>query len=239
MTLPVAILAGGSATRLQPLTNSIPKALIEINGEPFIAHQLRLLKQAGLQEIVICTWYRSDQILAFTGDGSKFGVKLSYSFDGETPLGTGGAIYKALPLIGSPFFVLYGDSFLNCNYQAIELAHYSSQKKGLMTIYRNNNEGDRSNVEFSNGKIMVYDKQNRSSKMKYIDYGLGILTASAFDPFPPEQYLDLSVIYQRLLGENELTGYEVSERFHEIGSFEGIIELETYLKSKMEREASK
>ena len=238
MTFPVAILAGGLATRLRPLTEKIPKSLVELNGEPFIAHQLRLLQAAGLKEVVICAWYRGELIREFAGDGSHFGVELSYSFDGDYPLGTGGALHKALPCLGSSFFVLYGDSYLPCNYHAVETAYITAQKDGLMTVYHNLNQGDRSNVEISDGQILVYDKRNRSSKMEYIDYGLGILSASAFNPYSLGQPLDLADVYQHLLAEGQLAGYEVQERFYEIGSFEGINELECYLKHKIEGETS-
>jgi NDP-sugar pyrophosphorylase family protein len=239
MSLPVAILVGGLATRLRPLTEKIPKALVEINGEPFILHQLRLLHAAGLREVVICAWYRGELIREFAGDGRKFGVKISYSFDGETLLGTGGAIQKALPYLGNAFFMLYGDSYLPCNYAAVEAAYRTARKDGLMTVYHNLNQGDQSNVEYSDGKILIYDKQNRSSKMEYIDYGLGIFNARAFDPYPLGQPLDLADVYQRLLDEGQLAGYEVTERFYEIGSFEGVNELEIYLKRKIGGETSK
>ena len=238
MTLPVAILAGGLATRLRPLTEKIPKALVELNGEPFIAHQLRLLQAAGLKEVVICAWYRGDLIRAFAGDGHPFGMNIQYSFDGDIPLGTGGALQKALPLLDRSFFVLYGDSYLPCDYQAVEAAYFSGGKKGLMTVFHNHNQGDSSNVEFSGGQIRVYDKKKRTPKMEYIDYGLGILNASAFAPYSLGKPLDLADIYQHLLAEGQLAGYEVPERFYEIGSFEGIQDLEDYLKRNKEGEAS-
>ena len=230
MTLPVAILAGGLATRLRPLTEKIPKALIEINGEAFIAHQLKLLQAAGLREVVICAWYRGDLIQEYAGDGHQFGLQINYSFDGDYPLGTGGALQKALPYLGNAFFVLYGDSYLPCDYGAVEAAYHASKKNGLMTVYHNLNQGDRSNVEFEKGELLVYDKRNRSPKMEYIDYGLGVLNADAFKSYPLGQPLDLALLYQNLLAEGQLAGYEISERFYEVGSFEGIRELETYLK---------
>ena len=233
MTLPIAILAGGFATRIRPLTEKIPKALVELNGEPFLAHQLRLLKKAGLRNVVICAWYRGELIKEFAGDGSQFGLHISYSFDGDSPLGTGGALHKALPLLGENFFVLYGDSYLNCNYRAIEKSFLTSGKKALMTVFRNFDQGDRSNVDFDNGQICVYDKANRTSKMEYIDYGLGIINASVFENFTLGQKLDLEEIYQTLLAQNQLAGFEVSDKFYEIGSFSGIKELEKYLQ-KME-----
>src|ERR1700680_2157820 len=118
--LPVAILAGGLATRLRPLTEALPKALVEINGEPFLAHQLRLLSRSGIDRVVLCAAYRGEQIREYAGDGRAFGLRVEYSFDGPQQLGTAGAIRRALPLLGDKFFVLYGDSYLPCDYAAIE-----------------------------------------------------------------------------------------------------------------------
>jgi N-acetyl-alpha-D-muramate 1-phosphate uridylyltransferase len=235
MSLPVAILAGGVASRLRPLTENIPKALVEINGKPFLSHQLELLKAAGINEVVICAWYRGEQIRAYAGDGNRFGVKISYSFDGEQPLGTGGALKKALPFLGDSFFILYGDSYLPCDYSLVEKAFYISKKDGLMTVHHNQDLGDRSNVKFENGKIMAYDKVNRTSQMEYIDYGLGILKPSVFTDFPDGVAFDLEKIYQQLIVSDRLAGFEITEKFYEIGSFSGIKELENYLKQKAGR----
>ena len=112
---PVAILAGGLATRLHPLTEETPKALIEIYGRPFIEWQLKLLSREGIKKVVLCVAHKSEMIQAFVGDGRKYGVEIDYSFDGEVRLGTGGAIRKALPLLGDTFMVLYGDSYLQIN----------------------------------------------------------------------------------------------------------------------------
>ncbi len=231
MKLPVAILAGGLATRLRPLTEKIPKALVEIHGEPFLAHQLRLLRAAGVRKVVICAWYRGDLIRDYAGDGRSFGLDIDYSFDGDHPLGTGGALRQALPLLGNAFFVLYGDSYLPCDYSAVEVAFQEANKDGLMTVYHNFDKGDRSNVLFSAGQILVYDKQRRTPDMEYIDYGLGVLSERALNGYPPDQPFDLAEVYQRLLKMKQLAGYEVPERFYEIGSFEGIRELEERLRN--------
>src|SRR5215475_16199750 len=113
--LPVAILAGGLATRLRPITERIPKALIEINGEPFIAHQLRLLRSRGIRRVVLCLCYLGEMVRDFVGGGQAFDLAVEYSFDGPVLLGTAGAIHRAIPLLGGAFFVLYGDSWLPCD----------------------------------------------------------------------------------------------------------------------------
>ena len=136
-TFPVAILAGGLATRLRPQTESVPKALIDINGEPFLAHQLRLLRALGIDKVVLCVGYLGEQIVRLVGDGSQFGLQVAYSFDGPALLGTAGAIKQALFLLDESFFVLYGDSYLECDYRAIQTAFERAGKLALMTVYRN------------------------------------------------------------------------------------------------------
>lgn len=230
MSLPtVAILAGGLATRLRPLTEKIPKSLIEINGEPFIAHQLRLLRKQGVTRVVICAGFLADMMMAFVGDGRQFGIDVDYSLDGPQLLGTGGAIKRALPKLGDEFFVLYGDSYLTCDYSAIQKTFEKSGQLGLMTVLRNENQWDTSNVEFSDGRILVYDKQHRTEQMRHIDYGLGMFKQTVFSAIPADQPMDLTSIYISLLQQQQLAAYEVSERFYEIGSHAGIDELSVLL----------
>lgn len=231
--LPCAILCGGLATRLRPVTEKIPKSLIEIRGEPFVAHQLRLLRGNGIERVVLCAGYLGEMIAEFVGDGSKFGMSVDYSFDGNQLLGTAGAIRKALPLIenspGKSFFVLYGDSYLPCDYRAAGQAFGDSGAEGLMTIYRNYNSFDASNVEAVAGRILQYDKRNRTPAMQYIDYGLGVFRSSAFDAVPGGEHYDLAAIYQNLLANGQLASFEVTQRFYEIGSVQGIEDLKGHL----------
>jgi NDP-sugar pyrophosphorylase family protein len=232
MSLPVAILVGGLAMRLRPLTEEIPKALIPINGRPFLAHQLELLKEKGIQDVVICAFYRGEQIEDFAGDGRRFGLNIRYSYDGSQPLGTGGAVRKALYLLGDAFFVLYGDSYLPIDYAAVEEAFNASGKDALMTVYRNRDRGDRSNIQFERGRILAYNKVNRTKEMQFIDYGLGAFRKIAFETFAENKIFDLAKVYQVLLITHRLSAYEVKQCFYEVGSFEGIHELEAYLKQE-------
>jgi NDP-sugar pyrophosphorylase family protein len=227
---PVAILAGGLAKRLRPVTETIPKALVTIAGAPFIAHQLRLLHSAGLRRIIICAGYLGEMIEAEIGDGASFDLQVEYSFDGARLLGTGGALKRALPLLGPQFFVLYGDSYLPIDYRKAALAFVTSGKAGLMTVYRNEDRWDRSNVQFEAGEIQCYDKTKRPPEMHHIDYGLGLLRAEALASWPDNEPFDLADVYRRLLSENQLSGYEVTERFYEIGSPEGVAELDAFLR---------
>lgn len=231
---PIAILAGGLATRLRPITDKIPKALALVGGEPFIFQQLRLLKNRGFTDVVICAWYRGEMIRDYVQTGVQFGLNVTYSFDGSYPLGTAGAIKKALPILSENFFVLYGDSYLPCDYFAIQKDFLIQSKQGLMTIYKNDKEWDKSNVEFVNGKIRRYDKMISLQEMHYIDYGLGIFNASAFSTVSLELSSDLPEIYQNLIVQDQLAAYEVYERYYEIGSFSGLSELDQLLKTTPE-----
>jgi NDP-sugar pyrophosphorylase family protein len=228
--MPVAILAGGLATRLRPLTDKIPKALVEINGEPFIAHQLRLLQRKGIRRVVLCLGYRGEMVQTFVGDGSSFGLAVEYAFDGPLLRGTAGAIHAALPLLDDEFFVLYGDSYLPCDYRAVEAAFRESAQPALMTVFRNHGRWDASNVEFANGRILAYDKKNRTPRMHYIDYGLGVFARRVFAHLPPGSVHDLGALYAGLLARGELAAWEAPERFYEAGSAPGIQELAELLK---------
>lgn len=227
---PAVILAGGLATRLRPMTETIPKALVALNGEPFIAHQLRLLRKQDITDVILSVGYKGDMIEEFVGDGGRYDVNVSYVHDGPELLGTGGALKNTLSHInGDAFFVLYGDSYLPCDYASVQSFFINSDKLGLMTVFHNQNKWDSSNVEFSHQGIVAYDKVNKTEKMQYIDYGLGILSKDCFRFFNDQKVFDLAQLYQVLLANKLLAGYEVKERFYEAGSFTGIEELEYYL----------
>jgi NDP-sugar pyrophosphorylase family protein len=229
MTLPVAILAGGLATRLRPLTAKVPKVLLEVAGEPFANHQLRLLAHNRIRRVVYCLGYLGEQVVETVGDGSRFGLEVSYVFDGERLMGTGGAIVGALHELDERFFILYGDSYLDTDYQAIDAAHCASGKPALMTIYANAGRWDTSNVEFADGRIIRYSKKDRNERMRYIDYGLSVVHRSIFEGLSRHGAIDLATIFEELANNGELAGFEVSRRFYEIGSFAGISELQSYL----------
>jgi NDP-sugar pyrophosphorylase family protein len=239
VSLPIAILAGGLATRLRPITQHIPKSLVPVGGRPFLAHQLELLRARGIRRVVLCVGHLGEMIQREFGDGEAYGVEVSYSFDGPVLLGTGGALKQALPLLGPKFLVLYGDSYLPIDYLAVSRAFEQSGKPGLMTVYRNEGRYDTSNVVFAEGVIQVYDKQTRRPDLQHIDYGLSALCATAFDAFPPGQKFDLADLLQRLVAARQLAGFEVRERFYEIGSSTGLAELNALLSARAVSNADK
>jgi NDP-sugar pyrophosphorylase family protein len=228
---PVAILAGGLATRLRPITERVPKVLIPVAGQPFLAHQLALLRRQGITRAVLCVGHLGDRVQQDFGDGSAHGVRLEYSFDGPVLLGTGGALKRALPLLGGWFFVLYGDSYLPIDFRPVAERFQRSGKLGLMTVFQNEGRYDASNVVFRDGEITVYDKKTKAPDMRHIDYGLSLFRSSAFDDWPANQPFDLADVLQRLVARRQLAGYEVKERFYEIGSPAGLAELEALLGS--------
>jgi NDP-sugar pyrophosphorylase family protein len=235
MSLPAAILAGGLATRLGPVSAALPKALVEVAGRPFAVHQIELLRQTGLTDVVFCVGHLGQQVEAALGDGRAWGVRLRYVYDGPQLLGTGGALQQALPLLGPAFFVLYGDAYLDCDYAAVAAAFHASGRRGLMTVFRNQGQWDTSNVHYARGRIVRYDKRQPTPDMQHIDYGLGVLTPGAFEPYPPGQPLDLATVYQDLLAAGQLAAFEVTRRFYEIGSLAGLEETRRYLGQRRER----
>jgi len=233
--MPVVVLAGGLATRLRPITEKIPKSLIVINNIPFVLHQLNLLKQYGAYHVHFCLGHLGEMVENVI-ERSNFSrsMKITFSYDGEKLLGTGGAIVKALPFLPDTFFITYGDSFLDINYHSIEshFIEFAHDNFGLMTVYKNSNQFDTSNVNFENNKIVLYSKRKLNSNMSYIDYGLGILRKSHFYAKQNNIPFDLSEIYELLSVKEALIGYESPERFYEIGSVKGIKDLSHYLKTQ-------
>lgn len=225
----IAILCGGLGTRLLPITSTIPKALAEVNGEPFVFHQLRLLRSRGFERVVLCTGHLGEMIEAEVGSGAKFGLEVTYSPDGPESLGTAGALRKALPILGDSFFVTYGDSYLSCDYAAVWRAFWESQKLGLMTVCKSDDPAA-SNVEFENGAVLAYGKVAKTKGMGHMDYGVSVFRSPAFPGVASGGPADLEGVFQQLLRNGELGGLEIPDRFHEIGSPSALAETAAFLR---------
>jgi MurNAc alpha-1-phosphate uridylyltransferase len=237
--LPVAILAGGLASRLQPLTRHTPKSLLVVAGRPFIFHQLELLHSQGVRRAVLCVGHLGEQIEAAVGDGRRFGLDVEYSFDGSRLLGTGGALKRAMPLLGADFFVLYGDSYLPCSFTTIQAAYEAAHRPALMTVLRNDNQWGRSNVAFRADGSIEYEKDSDRSdpfhiKFGHIDFGLSVLSGGVLRQYPESAHLDLADIWRDLSGKGQLAAFEVGGRFYEIGSRSGLADTEDFLTRRLE-----
>jgi NDP-sugar pyrophosphorylase family protein len=190
------------------------------------------LRGNGVRRVVLCVGFLGEMIRDVIGNGRAFGLEVEYAFDGAKLLGTAGAIKNALPSLGDAFLVLYGDSYLVCNYVDVAREFAASGKSALMTVFRNDGKWDTSNVEFEGGQILAYSKKNRTARMGFIDYGLGVFSAKAFERVPAGKPRDLADLYGELLAEGELAGMEISQRFYEIGSSVGLEETARFLASQ-------
>ena len=229
----VAILAGGLATRLGSLTRNQPKSMVRILGRPFLEYQLENLSNDGVRDVVLCIGHLGEQIEERFEDGRRFGVNIKYSHEGERLLGTAGALKNAVRLLDSEFFVMYGDSYLFLDHDAI-MSYFKGHKKlGLMVVYQNRDLYDKSNVVVENGIVKVYSKSKKYDKMIYIDYGASILRKEALELVPPDELYPMENLFASLVEQGELLAYDVYDRFYEIGSPQGLREFEKYISDNM------
>ena len=226
------ILAGGKGTRLGPLTAGIPKSMVPVAGRPFLEHQLKLLLRRGVREIVLCVGHFHAQIERYFQKGERFGVCITYSYEKDKLLGTGGALKNAAPFLEDFFLLMYGDSYLEVDYQAVWRQFTRRRLPALMTVYRNRDRYDRSNVIFEDGKVRLFDPDRKHADLQYIDYGLSVLSKNLLEEIPDGVRYNINLLYQRLAREGRLAGHEVFNRFYEIGSGEGLRELEKHLRDK-------
>lgn len=229
MSAPVIILAGGIAERLRPMTEKIPKAMLNVAGKPFIDHQLRLLASNGVARVLICAGYLGEQIKEYVGSRERYGLSVEFVFDGAVPLGTGGAVKNAASMAGEVFFVMYGDTYLTEPFAPVERYFMADNKPALMTVYENRGQLDVSNIVLKDGNVTRYDKRVRTSDMQWIDYGLCLFRRSAFETDKFGIKFDLSHLLGDLASGGQVLGWQVKNRFYEIGSFTGIAETCEYL----------
>jgi MurNAc alpha-1-phosphate uridylyltransferase len=233
--LQCVILAGGVGSRLRPLTEETPKALLTVRGRPFADWQLSLLAEQGVGRVLYSIGYRGEMIREFVGDGKRWGLAVAYVDEGPELRGTGGALRLAFEegALEESFFVLYGDSYLPVDLREIERASRQSPLPALMTLFRNEGRWDESNAVYRDGQVVLYDKDrpaDRVTEMHWIDYGLTALTREIVaSRVAADTVVDLAELLRELSLEGKLAGFEVSERFYEVGSREGLRDLESYL----------
>ena len=223
------ILSGGLATRLRPLTDTVPKAMIPVAGRPFIDHQLQLLSRNGIKDVVLCLGYLGEQIETFVGDGSAWKLRVRYSWEREQLLGTGGALRLAEPLLDERFFLTYGDSYLPIDYVEVAEAFSRGSNLGMMVVYRNEDRFERSNVVIDGDLVCKYDKKERTPNMVYIDYGLTALRKEVVSFIPQGEKSALDILIKNLVASKQLAAFVTTTRFFEIGSWKGIGDLEKFL----------
>jgi NDP-sugar pyrophosphorylase family protein len=227
---PVCILAGGLGSRLGEQVSETPKPLVEVGGEPFLIHQLRLLAHHGIGQVVLCVGYLGERIEERIGD-ERFGIAIRYSHDAPGLDGTLGAIRRARGLLGERFLVLYGDTYLRIDYADVARAWEASGLPAVMAVLRNEGRWDTSNAIFGDGRVSAYDKGSPTPEMHWIDYGLGGLTAAALDAVPAGER-DLATLYRELSRRGELCGYEATQRFFEIGTPSALAETDAFLRGE-------
>lgn len=225
---PVCILAGGLGTRLGSLVRDTPKPLLEVAGEPFLLHQLRLLASYGAHRVVLCVGYLGEQIEHAIGP-ARFGIEIAYSYDVGAE-GTLGALRRAAPLAGERFLVLYGDTYLRIDYQAVDAQWSRSGMPGAMTVLHNAGKWQTSNAVYRAGRVEQYDKRHPNAQMEWIDYGLGGLTSQVLGDVD-EAETDVAQLLHVLAERSLLFGYEAKNRFYEIGTPDALAETDTFLRT--------
>jgi len=225
----IVIFCGGLATRLGELAKEIPKSMIDIDGKPFLEHQIDNLKKQGVKDIILCVGHLSEKIIDYFGDGSKFGVKIKYSPDGEKPLGPIGALKKAEALLDDLFFIMYGDSYVSVDFDKIYNFFMKHDKPACMVVYKNYDKYDKSNLIVKENLVVGYGDKNKSVDMIFIDYGTSLLTKKTLEKVPSNKLYSTGEFFDDLIGKNELLAFEATKRFYHIGNLEALEELRAYI----------
>ncbi|MBI2853652.1 MAG: NTP transferase domain-containing protein [Chloroflexi bacterium] len=227
-SMQAAIIAGGLATRLGALTKGQAKSMIQVGGKPFLQHQIELLRSAGVRDIVLCTGHLGDQIERYFKDGASHGVSITYSRE-KRSLGTAGALKKAGHLLDDVFFTLYGDSYVFLDFAAVMSCFKTMNKMALMTVFKNNDLYDRSNVVVKDGFVSKYSKTDKTPGMVYIDYGVNLFDKRVLEMIPVDEAYGMEGLFEQLIAKRELLSYEVGKRFYEIGSHQGLAEFQALI----------
>jgi NDP-sugar pyrophosphorylase family protein len=218
-----------------PATRSLPKLLLEVAGRPFADWQLSWLAEQGVENVVLCVGHLADTIESYVGDGRRWGVDVTYVREGDTLMGTAGALRLALEegQLDRAFLVLYGDSLLDIDVSAVWGAFERAGCPALMTIFRNEGRWDVSNSAVEGNLVTRYEKglpDAEAQGLAYIDYGLLVLCREVVsEEVPSGEPADLAVVQARLSARRRLAAFVASERFFEIGSPAGRRELEAFL----------
>jgi NDP-sugar pyrophosphorylase family protein len=231
--LPVAVLAGGLGTRLRLVTGeTLPKALVPVAGRPFIDHKLEELHGRGAGEVVLLVGHGGDALRTHVGDGAAFGLRVTYLEDGPTLLGTGGALLRALPMLGDTFWTTYGDTLLSVDTASAEAQFAASDACALMTVLHNRDRWQPSNTRVEGARVVAYSKDPRPEAAEHIDYGMLLFRADAFAGCGPGDAFDLAETLGALVSRSSLDAFEVAERFHDIGTVEALRDTEEWVRAR-------
>lgn len=229
------ILAGGLGTRLRPVTEKIPKAMVSINGKPFLRHLLELLGEQNISDILLCTGYLGEQVKAYFGDGKSLELRIKYREEKGALLGTGGALKQAQSLMAEHCLVLNGDTYLPIDYNEMAVTYFGRGKKALTAVYANQkNTGVKNNLALSGDDTVTrYDKGGTGPGLNYVEAGALIIQRQALDLIPDKYPVAIEKgLYPSLIAQRELGAYITNQRFYDIGTPEQVLVFEEFLRER-------
>ncbi len=206
--------------------------MVPVNGKPFLEYEIGLLRRSGIDDFVLCVGYLREKVEDYFGNGSRWGVRIRYSYDGPRLMGPAGALKGAEPLLEECFFVTYGDAYLRADYPSVMGALLCSGRLGLMTVYRNRNRYGKSDVDVRVGYVVRYDKGGRGGGMEWVNFGITALRRRALALVQPGKECSEEEFYGELIRRGELLAFPVGERFYEIGNPRSLREFERFISSQ-------
>ena len=217
----VVILAGGLGTRLRPITERIPKPMVEVGGRPFLEYIVCHLAGQGFDRLLLLLGYLGEQVRDYFGDGSAFGVSIDYAME-PSRLGTAGAVRNAIDQLESEFMLLYGDSYLPINYWDVVRNYRKKTSRGLIVVYdnRNSDTGVVNNVALgADGTVRKYEKGRAAADLEYVEAGVLSFQRDVFATLPALEPVSLEQeLYPKLIAEHQLRGFVTTQRFFDIGT---------------------
>ena len=229
----VVVFMGGLGTRLGVAYRDAPKSMVDVHGKPFFHYPLQVLKRQGFRRFVFCVGFKADPIQKYFEDGKKYQIQIRYVHDGEQPVGTGGALKRALPLLDENVMAIYGDSYIDFEYTKL-IDQYDHLKRSddiaaVMSVMKNKGRWGKSNASLKANGRLRYDKGHPSADMEYIDFGATVLNKQAVANRLQDGYCDLADTYKELGDQDRLGGFEVKERFYDIGTPESLQEFRNFI----------
>ena len=219
------IVAGGIGERLRPTTNNIPKPMVDVRGKPILLHIINLFKKYGITDFIIALCFLPDVITDFFGDGTKFGVKIRYTYENpKRPLGTAGAISLSQKFINNTFIVTYADILRELDIKKMIDFHKKSKTFATLNVYKRDSKDAKSIVIMDKRKKIVQfiERPNHSDLSKkyiWVNGSFYILEPEIFEWIPRDKKSDFgSDIFPKLLAfKKSLYAYPTTGYFVDIG----------------------